>query len=31
MTNLKLPISDYLRKNVYYTFSALNFLPNFNS
>jgi hypothetical protein len=31
MTSLKLPISDYLRKNVYYTFSALNFLPNFNS
>jgi predicted TIM-barrel fold metal-dependent hydrolase len=30
MTNLKQPISAYLRQNVYYNFSAFNFLPNFN-
>ena len=29
LTKLKQPISAYLRRNVYYTFSAVNFLPNF--
>jgi len=29
MTKLKLPISAYLRQNVYYTFSGINYLPNF--
>jgi hypothetical protein len=28
-TQLKQPISAYLRQNVYYTFSGFNFLPNF--
>jgi hypothetical protein len=31
MTHLRQPISAYLRQNVYYTFSAFNFLPNFNN
>jgi hypothetical protein len=29
MTKLKKPIPDYMRENVYYTFSGFNFLPNF--
>ena len=29
LTRLKQPISAYLRQNVYYTFSAFNFLPSF--
>jgi uncharacterized protein len=29
MTNLKKPISAYLRENVHYTFSGFNFLPAF--
>ena len=31
VTKLKLPISAYLRQNFHYTFSAFNFLPNFNN
>ncbi len=29
LTGLKLPISSYLRQNVYYTFSGFNFAPTF--
>ena len=29
MTKLKKPIPDYMRENVYYTFSGYNFIPNF--
>ena len=29
MTKIKCPISDYLRENVYYTFSGFNFSQNF--
>jgi predicted TIM-barrel fold metal-dependent hydrolase len=29
-TKLRQPISAYLRRNIYYTFSAFNYMPNFN-
>ena len=29
LTKLKRPIGDYLRENLYYTFSGFNYTPNF--